>query len=146
MTTVEASSGVVVARPKEQRQAHELLDELAGRPDKFMVESADRRSAAIPSELAKIISQVLAVMAAGGSVTVGVLPEELTTTVAAGELGVSRTTLMKMIRNGEIEAHRVGSHHRLKTADVLAFKKARLQHQRQALTELRDLEEELDAF
>lgn len=146
MTAVEASSGIVVARPREQRQAGELLDELAGHPDKFTVGSDDCRSAAVPSDLAKIISQVLAVMAAGGSVTVGALPDELTTTAAAAELRVSRTTLMKMIRNGDVEAHKVGSHHRLKTADVLALKKVRLQRQRQALEELRDLEGELDAF
>lgn len=144
---VEAQSrSVVLARPKEQRQAHALLEQLDGRTDELVVENRDHRKASIPRELADIISRVLETMATGGTVTIGALPEELTTTVAAEELGISRTTLMKMIGRDKIAAHKVGSHHRLKAVDVLAFKKARLERQRQALADLRDLEDEFDAF
>lgn len=100
----------------------------------------------MPQELAAIIGRVLEVMASGGTVMVGSLPEELTTTVAAEQLGISRPTLMKLIRHDEIPAHKVGIHHRVKSADVLAFKRGRIQRQRQALEKLRVLEEELDAF
>ena len=46
------------------------------------------------------------------------VPQELTTTVAAKRLGISRPTLMKLIREGKIPAHKVRSHMRLLTTDV----------------------------
>lgn len=98
----------------------------------------------LPAGLAHIIDQVIEAVAGGRSVTIGMLPEELTTTAAADVLGVSRPTLMKMITSGEVAAHKVGSHHRLRRDDVLVAKKARLIRQRQALEELRRLEDELD--
>ncbi|WP_367991553.1 helix-turn-helix domain-containing protein [Nocardioides eburneus] len=141
--TVETQSRVLVAR-EERVQAKTLLERLAGSDD-LVVELPHDLTASVPRELAGIIRQVLEAMASGGTVTVGSMPDELTTTVAAEQLGVSRTTLMKMINRGDIAAHKVGSHHRLKTADVRAFKRARLARQRAALAELRDLEDELDA-
>lgn len=131
------------AREQERRQAHDLLEEVGHDFDGMTLEVVDR-TAAVPRELATIMGRVLEVMANGGSVMVGSLPEELTTTVAAEQLGISRPTLMKFIRDGEIHAHKVGSHNRVKTADVLAFRRERLRRQRAALDELRALEDELD--
>jgi excisionase family DNA binding protein len=83
-------------------------------------------------------------VAGGATVSIGALPEELTTTVAAKQLGVSRPTLMRMIQGGEIESRLAGTHHRVRTADVLAVKRARLERQRKAFDELRELEDQLD--
>jgi excisionase family DNA binding protein len=79
---------------------------------------------------------VVDAVAAGAAVTVGALPDELTTTAAAELLGVSRPTLMKLIGSGEVAAHKVGTHTRLRTADVVAFRRARLARQRRAFEEL----------
>lgn len=97
----------------------------------------------IPAELTALLDQVLEAVADGASVTLQTHPDELTTTVAAAELGVSRPTLMRMIREGKIPAHKVGSHHRLKLRDVLEFRRARLQRQQAAFDELRRREDEL---
>jgi excisionase family DNA binding protein len=70
------------------------------------------------------------------------MPENLTTTAAASVLGVSRPTLMKMIKRHEIPAHKVGSHSRLRTEDVLAARTARRSKQRQAFDALRALEDQ----
>jgi excisionase family DNA binding protein len=133
----------LLVEPKERRQATELFETLDGHPERLAVESA-KRPVGLPPELAQILATVIEVMARGGSVTIGSLPEELTTTVAAEQLGISRPTLMKMIQNGEIRAHQKGTHHRLKLGDVLAAKRARLERQRKAFDELRALEDELD--
>lgn len=98
----------------------------------------------LPAGLTHIVEEVISVVAAGGSVTVGMLRQELTTTAAADILGVSRPTLMKMVARGEVAAHKVGSHHRLRRDDVIAAKKARLTRQHLAFEELRSLEDELD--
>lgn len=98
----------------------------------------------VPAELTTLLLEVIRTVAEGGSVRIKTLPDELTTTVAADELGVSRTTLIKMIKNRRIEAHKVGTHTRLFLADVEAFRRARLVRQRAAFEELRQLEDELD--
>lgn len=142
-TQVPDERTTLITRPQERRQAHDLLEQVGGRVETLTIEVASHK-ASVPRELAGIIGRVLEVMARGGTVLIGSLPEQLTTTIAAEQLGVSRPTLMRMIRDGEIPAHKVGTHHRLKAADVLAFKRARLERQRQALEELHALEDELD--
>src|SRR5699024_11326343 len=51
---------------------------------------------AIPPELRELLRQVVVAFARGKAVTVTTTPEEVTTTEAARELGISRPTLMKM--------------------------------------------------
>lgn len=98
----------------------------------------------MPIDLARIIRNVVLAMASGDRISIATtLPEELTTTVAASQLGVSRPTLMKMIGNGEIASHKVGSHHRLLAA-VEEYKRRRLQRQREAFDKLRGLDELLE--
>lgn len=97
----------------------------------------------LPPELASLLSQALTIIAAGGSVTLGSLPEQLSTTVAADILGISRTTLMKLVREGSIPHEKVGSHARLRREDVLDFKAQQVQKKRTALKELIDLEDTL---
>ncbi|MBD0024227.1 MULTISPECIES: excisionase family DNA-binding protein [Gordonia] len=100
----------------------------------------------MPIDLARIIRNVVLAMASGDRISIATLPEELTTTVAASQLGVSRPTLMKMIGNGEIASHKVGSHHRLLAADVEEYKRRRLQRQREAFDKLRGLDELLEEY
>ncbi|MDO5285220.1 MAG: excisionase family DNA-binding protein [Actinomycetia bacterium] len=107
---------------------------------RLAVEREGEQTVVLPPELGQILRQVLFVIARGGAVEVAALPTELTTTTAAGLLGISRPTLMKMIRNGEIPSHLVGTHHRLKLDDVYAARRARQERQRQAMRELMDLE------
>lgn len=75
--------------------------------------------------------------------TIHSLPQELTTTMAAKMLDVSRPTLMKLIGEQRLPAHKVGSHTRLSTADVLAFRNEQREGRRRAFDELRKLDEEI---
>ncbi|AUH67367.1 MULTISPECIES: helix-turn-helix domain-containing protein [Gordonia] len=100
--------------------------------------------AAVPAELAGVLIEVLRIVAAGGTVTVGSMPDELTTTAAADLLGMSRPTLMKLIRDEQIVAHKVGTHTRLNTSDVLAYRDRLREQQRAALWELREFEQAED--
>lgn len=103
----------------------------------------DGREIALPPALADLVGAVVREVAAGRTVTVGSLPDELTTTVAAGELGVSRPTLMKLIAEGHIPARKVGTHTRVRTADVVSYRRERLARQRAAFAELLTLSDEL---
>lgn len=136
----------VVLRRWHQEQAQNLLSAVGSDFDSISIGGAQHELVSVPTELATVIRDVVAAMAAGTPVSIARLPEELTTTVAAEQLGVSRPTLMQLIKTGEIDAHKVGSHHRLKSSDVIEFKKRRLQRQRDAFAQLRALDEELDQF
>lgn len=136
-----------VAGPREIQQARQLLErisveDLSG--DQLTLSGSETKTTTVPNELAQLLARVIESIAEGGTMTVGTLPREITTTVAASQLGVSRPTLMKMIAAGDLPAHKVGSHTRLLTEDVLTFRRARLERQRSALDELLALEDELE--
>lgn len=131
----------VLVDATEREQAREALKAADGHLESFEI-GTEARSRRLPPELADVLSTVIETLARGGSITIGSLPEELTTSVAAAQLGVSRPTLMKLIRSGELRAHMVGSHHRVKLADVREFQRQRLEAQKAAFTDLRDLLDE----
>ncbi|MDJ0363107.1 helix-turn-helix domain-containing protein [Rhodococcus sp. H29-C3] len=106
-------------------------------------DSDGSQGTAMPSDLVAIMRQVLEVVSRGGTVTVGTVPDELTTTAAAKLLGISRPTLMKLIAQGAIEGHKVGSHTRVKSDNVMSYKEAQRRSRLAAFEEVRDLEDEL---
>lgn len=67
-------------------------------------------------------------------------PREVTTSTAAAMLGVSRPTLMKMVKDGLLPSRKVGTHTRLLSSDVLAAKKARRARERAAFAALLEVE------
>lgn len=97
----------------------------------------------LPPQLADLLMRAMAIIADGGEVQIGSIPEQLTTTAAAGLIGVSRTTLLKMVASGELPATKVRSHTRLHRDDVLQARKDRLTRKQQSLEELIALEDEL---
>lgn len=123
------------------KQAKDTLDVLTerGHEGSLSVHVRDEEDHTLPPELASVIQKVIAVMAQGGTVTVTSTPLEVSTTTAAGILGVSRPTVMKMIREGALPAHKVGTHHRIASTDVYAALDARRARERAALQELLDL-------
>ncbi|SFA84995.1 DNA binding domain-containing protein, excisionase family [Amycolatopsis marina] len=142
MSAVLGERDVLMANERALTQARDVVQELPRDSEQFTASTTGGKAVALPPELSAIVGRILRVVAAGGTVTVGAMPEELTTTTAAKQLGVSRPTLMKMIKAGEITAHKVGTHTRLRTADVLQFQRQRQQRRRAAFDELRALEDE----
>lgn len=98
----------------------------------------------ISKGLEKVLRTALDTIGHGGRVTLTPLPEQLTTTMAADLLGVSRPTLMKLIADGELKATLKGTHHRVALSEVRALKRRRLAEQRAAFAELTALSDELD--
>ncbi|WP_210767132.1 helix-turn-helix domain-containing protein [Flavimobilis rhizosphaerae] len=134
----------IVVEPRAADEARIVADGLGDpRPGVGAVLSVEGRTVELPPALADLVGSVVRAVAVGRTVTVGTLPAELTTTVAAEQLGISRPTLMKLVADGKIPAHKVGSHTRVLTEDVVAFRRARLDRQRAALAELIELSDAL---
>lgn len=97
----------------------------------------------MPAQLTSLVSQILDLVSRGCTVTVGSVPNEVTTTTAAKMLGISRPTLMKLVKEKALPAHKVGSHTRLFSRDVLEHRERQRVAQREAFDQLRELEDEL---
>lgn len=110
----------------------------------FLVDLEDGRQLPLSKATSALLEAVLHVAAKGGKVTFTTLPSEMTSAAAAAWLGISRPTLMKLVREKEIPAHKVGSHTRIKTDDLVKFKTKRNLAQKKAFADLRKLSGILD--
>ena len=112
----------------------------------FRVADKHGRPVPLSRDVQRLISQVLASVAQRGEVTISRIPEELTSTVAAELLGISRPTLMKWAKEGRIATHKRGTHTRFKREDVLQLKRQRAEERVKAFQEWRAFEEENESF
>lgn len=139
-----ALSEQVLFDDKVQEEAREVIAEAHDRKlIGIALELEDGSTISLPHELSQALVFALHGMTQG-NLTMRAMPEELTTSTAAGILGISRPTLMKLIAEGEMPATKVGSHHRLNVHDVLALRDRREQARTVALDELRQLDRDLD--
>lgn len=130
----------VLVSPVAAEQARDLLPELAGADGALETVRDDARGRPVPPELGRLLQQLVDAIAANRPVMVSATPEEFTTSHAAKVLGISRPTLMARIAEGALPAHKVGTHTRLKSADVFAYLKERRRVERQAFERLLELE------
>lgn len=79
----------------------------------------------LPAAAAAAVRHLLVELASGAAVHVLADDAELTTQEAADLLGISRTYLVRLIEQGTLPAHLVGTHRRLRAADVLAYQARR---------------------
>ncbi|GAB3127414.1 helix-turn-helix domain-containing protein [Glaciibacter psychrotolerans] len=143
MTPTMLREDTILVDDEVRVEAEKLIDEVCDTPVTGVLVTFNGVSSPLPPALARFLVNVLERTAEGGTLTVQSMPEELTTTVAARMLGVSRPTLMKWIAAGDITAVKVGSHSRLRSQEVLAFKQQRDAARRSTFDDLRATADEL---
>lgn len=109
-------------RPQRKRLAALVSGPDAGGP---VAIRTDQGEAELPPAARAAVRQLLADLAAGTAVHLLTNDTELTSQDAASILGLSRTYVVRLIDEGKIPAHRVGTHRRLSASDVLAYKARR---------------------
>jgi excisionase family DNA binding protein len=74
------------------------------------------------------------------------LPKEMTTTQAADFLDVSRPFVIKLVRRGELACRMVGTHRRIPTESLLAYREKMFQQAKKALDEMSQISQELGLY
>lgn len=137
-----AAADRLMVSSREAHLAEDVLQALEGPTGFLSVGRENHEPEPLPRDIGMLLQRVLTAVASGSTVTVTATPEELTTSMAAAMLGVSRPTVMKMINDGVLPSHKVGSHTRLKTTDVVAVRKQRRDRERAAFRALLELEDD----
>ncbi|QJE00051.1 helix-turn-helix domain-containing protein [Massilia forsythiae] len=98
----------------------------------------------LPPTVLRLFADMLGSLAQGHAITI--MPKELyvSTQEAAMFLNVSRPYLIRLLEDGKIPYHKVGTHRRIKFEDAVAYKDQRQKASRDALQELADQAQELD--
>lgn len=78
---------------------------------------------ALPDSVLEALRDAVRALAHGGVVAVATLPPDLTTQQAAWLLQVSRPSLVALLERGEIPSHRRGTQRRVRTSDLLDYRR-----------------------
>lgn len=95
---------------------------------------------AVPAPALRALKRVAEGMAAG--LALSLVPHGKELTEAADLLHVSRPHLVKLLDEGTIPHHRVGTHRRMRIEDVLAYATERAERRQEELRELTRLSAE----
>ena len=105
----------------------------------------DGEAVRLAPAIADLVLDLLGGVASGHTVTLVPTGATLTTRQAADILGVSRPHLTKLLKSGEIPFVSVGSHRRVRHADLMAYIDRRDAARHAALDDLAHLGQEFDA-
>ncbi|MBI4851368.1 MAG: helix-turn-helix domain-containing protein [Acidobacteria bacterium] len=98
----------------------------------------------IPNIAFRLLVDILVHISKGDAITIRPIHQELTTQEAADLLNVSRPFLVKLLEEGKMPFHKVGTHRRVLFKDLLEFKHKHQQEQDKNMDELVALAQEMD--
>ncbi len=118
---LEVRPGAV--RPEELAEFERVLEAASAQVGQMArLVGPDGTAIELPEGIHDVLLSIIEHLKAGNGVTVIPMHAELTTVEAAELLNVSRPFLIKQIEAGTLPCHMVGTHRRLRLADVLAYR------------------------
>ncbi len=129
-----SEASAVDISPKEQKEIINIYAKLREVEAKLI--GPDGKTEILPNNLYSFLLRLLADLRAGHSVTILQSRHELTTVEASKILGMSRQFLVRLLEEGEIPFHLVGTHRRIYVRDVIAYKAKRDMERRDTLNAL----------
>ena len=103
-----------------------VAGDLVANPDtNYVLVDEQHSEVKLPSALVRVLMEAARQLAKGNSVSILHYEQELTTQQAADLLQVSRPYLIRLLEEGKIRHHLVGSHRRIRLGDLLDYKSTR---------------------
>jgi excisionase family DNA binding protein len=135
----------IEAALRSSKELASLLPKSGQEDVQFIVKRGKQEFAlVIPAGAVRLLLNILTQMSEGNAVTLIPINAELTTQEAADLLHVSRPFLVRLLEQGDIPYHKVGTHRRIKLTELLAYKKKMEADSRKAREELTREAQELD--
>lgn len=140
MSTVVSSprDAQVVESPQDLEEMLELARFLESHSAPAVLVGPDGEQMPLPLTVYNALCQVVAAMERGASVSVEPIDRQLTTQQAANLLGISRSTLVRLLDEHELPFERLGNsrHRRLRLQDVIMYRERKRIDRRSRLDEL----------
>lgn len=92
------------------------------RTPRLLVEAEGAAEVVLPPQAVQALTETLRHLAQGTDVAITPQPDEMTTQEAADFLHVSRPFMVQLLESGEIPHRKVGTHRRVLSADLRAYK------------------------
>jgi len=121
---------------EQDRELLEKLSEVINGNERPVLLGREGAHIQFPEPVFHHLTHIVRAMLQGQSVSVLAENEAFTTQAAADFLGVSRPHLVKMLEEGDIPFHRVGSHRRVQLMDLRQYQKKRDTQRRDSLNAL----------
>ena len=131
-------------RLEDRELASDALLALRRRPRRFTLPSG--ATVLFPKTAVDGLIEMLEAVAQGDSVTVVRTPREVSTQQAATVLNVSRPTVVKLIDDGVLPSRKVGSHRRIRLADLIAYREGMVARRRAVLDQMSHDADELGLY
>lgn len=138
-----SEADAALARESAQRLAPRLATANGALELRVVDHEGKSEAVTIPTVAFRLLVTILAEMAAGHAVRLIPHQAELTTQEAAELLNVSRPYLVRLLDDGKIPFHRVGTHRRVRFRDVMAYKSEHRQARKAVLDRLSKLDQDL---
>ncbi len=104
-------------------EAHEMRRGASPEPSYFLSGTAEHDRVELTEQLHELLKRVVHALSHGQSISILIQDQEISTQQAAEILGLSRPTVVRLIDDGELQAHVPSAVRRkLRLADVLAYR------------------------
>ncbi|MDX2179342.1 MAG: helix-turn-helix domain-containing protein [Bryobacteraceae bacterium] len=104
------------------------------------------RKVALPRPVVGLLDEIVKNLQAGKAVSIVSGYQELTTQRAANLLGISRPFMVRLLEEGQLPFHMVGSHRRVYLQDVRTFKERRDKERHASIVRMARMEKKAGTY